>query len=260
MRDITNKLEPDELHKRMESAFGHTTLRVGETEITVPGEVVSALQQSVRLYEVDDISDIIENYGRLSETRPFPEEWVLFRVNALMPQLMQDRAFAEYCRNAQSDQLLVALEGDVGCCMYSVVSIHNVYLANFASHKGKVVHAFEFDVVDRYHQSMRGIFAYKQVPEIEVGFNDWAEKKVQMVVASPSAATFDLHFLVLNEHYVIQRGPEPVPRGRQLLVHSIDRMQGEPEETPIGVAGDEEHVHRKAPSPLPHFGRLPTQN
>lgn len=240
MREITNKAK-EEADKEIERRYREESglkFSLGKHEIKIPRKIISALEEKIRVYEVEDIEDLERNYDVLSKTSSVPpciwffglRIFPLYIIDKDLRHSLGDKSRDELRRLTQMDASEMSLKVN-----YNVTLIENVYLGNFDFIKRKSFEACEFDIRDRCNKVIRGLFVYHHIPP--EGEDDRKKKELGKALAASEAVTFDLQSIALSEYYMTKRNGIYMPRGKKLWVQSIYR-RGKSEE-PIDIPHDE---------------------
>ncbi|MBI4144282.1 hypothetical protein HY486_03475 [Candidatus Woesearchaeota archaeon] len=241
MRDITEgelakeiaKLE-DMLQKEEEQDSGLQT-RAG---IKIPRWFLRKFLGKVRLYETEDVQDILDNYSTLSKAERVPIScvaWVALKT-------ITNKKFYSFAKEASDvlDCRLKDLTFPNTNTLKQVVNfaaVDNVRLCSPKIVKSEKWEVCEFEIVDRYDWSIRGVFKYRDTLEND-STNEEKAKQIAQVLNAPDSQTFDIQFIAMAENYLIHtyKSAFKQPRGKKLLVHNIHRTKGDKEkiDTPDG--------------------------
>ncbi|MFH1072418.1 MAG: hypothetical protein V1743_03240 [Nanoarchaeota archaeon] len=221
--DVFKKYSRDKFHEPYKSEKGYA-FTVMDCEITIPQKLLSVMEAKTRLYEVEDIADLQRNYRSLLKQSFIPPQLLKCAVQGLISMRKSEElrsSLDEYFRfeheeftELTSTQPSSALRMNLNHC-----SIDNVCLGNFSFTKRQFFELCEFDVIDTYQNSLRGIFVYYYFfvpPE-----NEAAQQELRKVLAASETTRFDLDFSAMPEQY--SRGRKKQQRGRKIKVHRIHK-------------------------------------
>lgn len=193
--------------------------------------------EKLRYFEVDSISDLKNNYKRLSNLSfiEFPLKNIYDKRDFLVcafKYIYNDSYFDSIGRHFNNPGSLVV---EINL---NLANIEGVYLENLKNIEGRIFKAFEFDIKDIYNEKIKGMFVYSSKmswPED----SDTSKKQIEKLLLSSPLDSFDIRFKVFSRNTIIYNMDTDYPKefGKKLYVINIqgnDKRGKEEDYTPVG--------------------------
>ncbi|MEK6926051.1 MAG: hypothetical protein AABW50_02115 [Nanoarchaeota archaeon] len=226
MKEITDEYA-DKLSKHIDLKFeeGMYTLTMGKHKISQPRVVVRSLEKKVKLYEADDIEDVLDNYDLLLKKKISPLIALLWGIKNYS-KMTSDPEFVYSLENftryddPQCDKKFLGIN-------LNFAGLDNVYLDNFNFIEEARNKCVEFDIRDWHQEVIRGAFIYERYPNY---LNKGREKEqLRMVLDANEATPFDITFQALPGSIIHSSNERIFHREILLNVLSIKRKRGDKE-------------------------------
>lgn len=122
-----------------------------------------------------------------------------------------------------SDNKTMILDAFYGSYNFNIALLYGVNMRDFNHIISENFKVCEFDIVDRKDKMMRGVFSYKNINKESY---EGKEEELNSALNALETEKFILTFRVLSEDYSILGSNGYFPRGKKLLVESIERENG----------------------------------
>ncbi len=225
MREITDdKREEDRLKIRMAYFLDEVpTIGQGESKVELPKALVEEVQTYVRIFEVDDIRDLRENYAALSQTSKLPKcmvKWLSKQnYDATGLKDMTPQEYMEFLALTHAADAAWKFEHN-----FNQVMLPHVYLQNPRYIKRKTFEACQFDILDRHFEMMPGVYFYRHNPPMSI--DDTLQTQLAAAVNASPLTTFELGVQVMGRKFPVFKNGRFSPRGEMLYIHDIQKSDG----------------------------------
>ena len=242
MREITKELR-DKFQEELEEVYLSGYLEIKD-KIRIPAKIVSKIERITRVFELQNIEDIINHYPILSSYRYIPIS-ALYHLIKTLPhginstETLENRTFKiketttfkefkdlvkeEFIELRKGFDEFLNLQDLIWMDKYrwnirvnlNIGVIDNIYIDNFSFSRGRFYEACKFDIMDKTKKIIKGI-----IVSVERENEDYKEQLTKILSSSPITA-FDLQFLALTDKYKIKRNGVYAPRDRILSVLDV---------------------------------------
>ncbi len=206
MKEITKK-EVSRLEKELEQKYYSKDdlpkVNIGESEFSIPRNILNKIEQKMRVYEVDDIKDLKNNYFELTKENIVPFSIVKWMAKIAFDAYKNDPHIKTLMEDAKyegiNDVLRNKKAGFIPKINLNFITIDNLYIDNFRDINKSAFDACEFDLFDMHGERIEGVMIYRKY---SYRVNEKLLEKIQMAKSANGATAFDITTQALPETYL----------------------------------------------------------
>ena len=220
------------------------TIKIGKLEVDIPKNITYKIVSLAKLWEADNVSDIIENYNQVNKTTTnimlLPENMkILEKVwkDSIVSANLTYEDAREIERLIKEDDIVSKqINTELGwgrkVVNYNMIILENIYIGNCKLSETKQYNKWNLNIKDKNNNIIPGIVIYAKKPIAPKDLS--LEESIDLATSySDYTIPFDIIFQALPVYRIDTSQPqmpgavvETVYKGQKLIIHSIDKTGG----------------------------------